>query len=535
MRAVSMLVGDAADGVPRRDRPRAAAAAGGRRRAGAARADARCRAPGELFVSPALRELLATAEGRRVLAPRLPGRVAGEIGPSGLLGPSELGFYAGARDLRPGGPVQRVDGFGDAGPATPLDPALALLVVIALVALLIPVGVVVGAAVRTGGEDRDRRLAALRLIGADERMARRIAAGEALVGAGLRGRARRSAFFVAAPQPGREASASRASASTPATCARRRCWARSSCSASRPRPSPSRCSRCGGWSPSRSVSSGAPRPAAPRRLWWRLVLPLVGLAAAAPDDAAGRGRRQLDAARARDHRAAGRRRRAAAVGRRARRRRPRHGSRRLAARGAPPAARPRRRVARGQRDRGRRRRRDRAADGLHRRAGRLRAGDRGRPEPRPALRHARRADRDRGRGRPAALGRRGRALGDRRDGVRRVALRRLVRGAARAGGDPRVRARRHVLDRGGAARPVESRKDPGGAYRDGEFATTARPGERAGRRPRVRARRRRRLRRASATAPPRSIRCSPSSRSSGSPPTPSSPSCAARCSRARRS
>ena len=44
-----------------------------------------------------------------------------------------------------------------------------LLVVIALVALLIPVGVIVGAAVRTGGEDRDRRLAALRLIGADQR------------------------------------------------------------------------------------------------------------------------------------------------------------------------------------------------------------------------------------------------------------------------------------------------------------------------------------------------------------------------------
>ena len=38
-----------------------------------------------------------------------------------------------------------------------------LLVVIALVALLMPVGVIVGAAVRTGGEDRDRRLAALRL------------------------------------------------------------------------------------------------------------------------------------------------------------------------------------------------------------------------------------------------------------------------------------------------------------------------------------------------------------------------------------
>ena len=56
---------------------------------------------------------------------------------------------------------------------------------IVLVALLLPVAVLVGAAVRTGGEDRDRRLAALRLIGADQRMARRIAAGEALVSAAL--------------------------------------------------------------------------------------------------------------------------------------------------------------------------------------------------------------------------------------------------------------------------------------------------------------------------------------------------------------
>ena len=137
---------------------------------------------GELFVSPALRDLLNTPDGRRQLAPRLPGRVVGEIGPTGLLEPDELGFYAGARDLALGGPVRRVEGFGG-GPRMPLDPALVLLVVIALVALLIPVGVVVGAAVRTGGEDRDRRLAALRLIGADQRMARRIAAGEAIVAA----------------------------------------------------------------------------------------------------------------------------------------------------------------------------------------------------------------------------------------------------------------------------------------------------------------------------------------------------------------
>ncbi len=48
-----------------------------------------------------------------------------------------------------------------------------------------PVGVFIAAAVRFGGERRDRRLAALRLVGADSRMTRRIAAGEALAGAVL--------------------------------------------------------------------------------------------------------------------------------------------------------------------------------------------------------------------------------------------------------------------------------------------------------------------------------------------------------------
>lgn len=64
-----------------------------------------------------------------------------------------------------------------------MDPVLLLLVLIVFVVLLMPVGVFIAAAVRFGGERRDRRLAALRLVGADGRMTRRIAAGEALAGA----------------------------------------------------------------------------------------------------------------------------------------------------------------------------------------------------------------------------------------------------------------------------------------------------------------------------------------------------------------
>ena len=145
------------------------------------------RAPrtGELFVSPALRDLLATPDGRRLLAPRLPGRVVGTIAPGGLLGPTDLAFYAGAGALREGAGVRRLDHFGTSGARAGLDPVLTLLIVIVLVALLLPVAVLVGAAVRTGGEERDRRLAALRLIGADQHMTRRIAAGEALISAAL--------------------------------------------------------------------------------------------------------------------------------------------------------------------------------------------------------------------------------------------------------------------------------------------------------------------------------------------------------------
>ena len=50
---------------------------------------------------------------------------------------------------------------------------------------LLPVAVFTAAAVRFGGESRDRRLAAVRLVGADSRMTHRIAAGEALLSAAL--------------------------------------------------------------------------------------------------------------------------------------------------------------------------------------------------------------------------------------------------------------------------------------------------------------------------------------------------------------
>ncbi|MFJ3926669.1 ABC transporter permease [Streptomyces sp. NPDC090022] len=156
-------------------------------------------APGELAVSPALAELLASDEGR-LLRERLGGRITQTIGDAGLVGPGELCFYAGTDLLRPpaGGieTTQRVAGFSGKVERKPLDPILNLLILLTFVALLMPVVVFIAAAVRSGGERRDRRLAALRLVGADTRTVRRIAAGEALAGA-LAGLGLGTVFFLA--------------------------------------------------------------------------------------------------------------------------------------------------------------------------------------------------------------------------------------------------------------------------------------------------------------------------------------------------
>ncbi|MEV7342733.1 FtsX-like permease family protein [Streptomyces sp. NPDC093544] len=143
-------------------------------------------APGEMVVSPALDKLLKSDSGK-LLRERLPLRTVGTIGEVGLVGSAELAFYMGGEGLAPqidSGRVTRIDRFGDPDPSSdPMDPVLILMVLVMFVVLLTPVGVFIAAAVRFGGERRDRRLAALRLVGSDSRMTRRIAAGEALAGA----------------------------------------------------------------------------------------------------------------------------------------------------------------------------------------------------------------------------------------------------------------------------------------------------------------------------------------------------------------
>ncbi|MFF7676553.1 FtsX-like permease family protein [Actinacidiphila glaucinigra] len=162
-------------------------------------------APGEMVVSPALRKLL-DQPGSKLLRERLDYRITGVIGDQGLVGPAEMAYYAGSDKLvarsadGSTGNATRIPYFGRGSvKPEPLGGVLSLLVIIIFVVLLLPVAVFIGSAVRFGGERRDRRLAALRLVGADSRMTRRVAAGEALFGS-LLGLAVGTALFLGTRQ-----------------------------------------------------------------------------------------------------------------------------------------------------------------------------------------------------------------------------------------------------------------------------------------------------------------------------------------------
>ncbi|MYU55045.1 MULTISPECIES: FtsX-like permease family protein [Streptomyces] len=136
--------------------------------------------PGRMMVSPALKELL-DAPGSALLRARLDYEVAGVIRAEGLRGPAELTYYAGSATLN-SPRAYRIDHFGKEYEPRPMQAPTVLLVVMTCVALLMPVMVFLGTSVRYGNERRERRLAALRLVGADVPTTRRIASGEALFG-----------------------------------------------------------------------------------------------------------------------------------------------------------------------------------------------------------------------------------------------------------------------------------------------------------------------------------------------------------------
>ncbi|MFG3238866.1 ABC transporter permease [Streptomyces sp. NPDC048157] len=143
---------------------------------------ARFPAADEMVVSPALKELLDSSEGK-LLRERLPNRITGTIADPGLVSPGDLVYYAGSDTLTPDNGGHRIAGYGDPREGEEMPPVLIVLIIMICVVLLVPVAIFIVTAVRFGGDRRDRRLAALRLVGTDIRMTRRIAAGEALFGA----------------------------------------------------------------------------------------------------------------------------------------------------------------------------------------------------------------------------------------------------------------------------------------------------------------------------------------------------------------
>ncbi|MFJ7075032.1 ABC transporter permease [Streptomyces sp. NPDC098781] len=245
-------------------------------------------AAGEMVVSPALKNLLESDDGK-LLRERLPQKIVGTIAESGLIGSSELAFYRGGKGLETqlGSGVHRLDAFGkQSSGSDPLDPVLLLLILVVFVVLLMPVGVFIAAAVRFGGERRDRRLAALRLVGSDSRMTKRVAAGEALAGAVL-GLVFGAGFFLVGRQLAGSAEVFDVSVFP-----------------SYLNPSPLLALLVAVLVPAAAVlvtllalrgvviePLGVVRTAKParRRLWWRLLLPLAGLGMLYPMIGKGRG------------------------------------------------------------------------------------------------------------------------------------------------------------------------------------------------------------------------------------------------------
>ncbi len=151
--------------------------------------------PGELVVSPELLDLMRTDDSVRALFPE---SVIGVIADAGLPRPKSLIFYAGLPAAHHDS-AHAAAGFGSDEPPATLPPIYRLLMVTAISALLVPLGIFVLVATRLGATGREQRLAAIRLVGASRGQLRWIASGETLTGAVLGLFVGVALFFAARP------------------------------------------------------------------------------------------------------------------------------------------------------------------------------------------------------------------------------------------------------------------------------------------------------------------------------------------------
>lgn len=150
----------------------------------------------EMYVSPAMADLLADPDNALVL-PRFPQRVIGVLDPSVVVDPGDLSVYTGLHpDRADEGETAAVYKFGNFDD-TSFEPLFLLILLLGVVALLVPVFIFVASSTRIAGAERDRRLSALRLVGAGGKQVRRIAAAETLVSA-LAGLVLGAALFLLA-------------------------------------------------------------------------------------------------------------------------------------------------------------------------------------------------------------------------------------------------------------------------------------------------------------------------------------------------
>ena len=142
--------------------------------------------PGEVAVSPAMRRLLVSTPDDQ-LDDRYPGRVTATIGDEGLAHPDQLVALIGRTPDQLGevtsGSLYTVRGFGSLPSGYAFYQGIRVLLLLGAVLLLVPVVIFIVMTTRVAAAHRERRLAAIRLVGATRLQAAVVAAVETGLGA----------------------------------------------------------------------------------------------------------------------------------------------------------------------------------------------------------------------------------------------------------------------------------------------------------------------------------------------------------------
>jgi hypothetical protein len=147
--------------------------------------------PGEFYVSPALRKLLATTPADQ-LGDRFPGRPAGVLGRAALASPDLLIAVVGdtPAEVQKVRDARQITRFVSVSPENCLhcyvgtdDNGMTLILSVVMAGLLFPLLIFIGTATRLSAARREQRLAAMRLIGATPRQVATLATIESMVAA----------------------------------------------------------------------------------------------------------------------------------------------------------------------------------------------------------------------------------------------------------------------------------------------------------------------------------------------------------------